>query len=281
MTDNDVLLKENKVNQPIVKADIHPTAIIGDHVIIGQNVSIGPYSVISDNVKIGDNCQIMSHVVISGNSLIGKNNQIFSFASIGSAPQDLKFSGENSSLKIGDNNIIREYVTINPGTKGGGMVTHIGSNCLFMIGSHIAHDCIIGDHVVIANNSAIAGHVEIGDHAIIGGLSGIRQFIRIGAHAMIGGMTGVENDVIPYGQAVGERAFLSGLNLVGLKRRGFSKENINNLRRAFKLLFNDSNVLNKRVEIVQDMFQDDDYVQNIVDFILEGQNNSVCQPKND
>ena len=173
--------------------------------------------------------------------------EIFPFSSIGTSPQDLKYKGEKSKLVIGSNNIIREYVTMNPGTRGGGLITRIGNNCLFMISCHVAHDCFIGNNVIMANNATLAGHVYIDDYAIIGGLSAIHQFVRIGKHAMVGGMSGVEHDVIPYGSVMGDRAFLSGLNIIGLKRRGFKRNEIHDLRTAFRLIFSIEGTITERL----------------------------------
>lgn len=217
--------------------NIHPTAIIHPNAQIANDVEVGAFSIIGEHVKIGEGTKIQSHVVIEGHTEIGKNNQIFSFASIGKIPQDLKFRGEESRLKIGDNNRIREYVTMNPGTEDDRMETVVGSNCLFMISTHVAHDCVIGNNVIMANNATLAGHVVVEDFAIIGGLSAVRQFVRIGKHVMIGGMSAVEQDVIPFSLVVGDRAKLAGLNLVGLERRGFDKSEIKALRSAYKNVF--------------------------------------------
>jgi UDP-N-acetylglucosamine acyltransferase len=260
--------------------EIHPTAIIADSVKLGKNISIGPYSVIDGNVSIGDDCKLLSHVTISGNTTIGKNCQIFPFASIGFAPQDLKYHGEPSKLTIGDNNVIREYVTINPGTEGGGMLTQIGNNCLFMVSSHIAHDCKIGNNVILANNATLAGHVEVGDFSIIGGLAAIHQFVRIGAHAVIGGMSGVEHDVIPYGSVMGERANLAGLNLVGLKRRGFDRDTIHALRNAYKMIFEEEEgTLSARAEKAKEVYSEVAAVIDILSFINDKSSRSLCVPK--
>lgn len=213
---------------------IHPTAIVSDKAQLGKNVEVGPYSVIGDNVKIGANSVIKSHVVIEGFTEIGEGNVIFPFAAIGQDPQDLKFAGEHSRIIIGDNNRIREHVTIHPGTKDGAMQTVIGNGCLIMVAVHVAHDCIIGNHVILANNVTLAGHVELGDHVVIGGLSALHQFVRVGHGAMIGGMSGVESDVIPYGTVMGERASLAGLNLIGMKRNNLPREEIHALRNFFK-----------------------------------------------
>lgn len=247
---------------------IHETAIINQGAVIGDNVAIGAYAVIGKEVTIGDNCIIKSHALVTGNTVIGKDNIIFSFAVVGEVPQDLKYHGEKSKLIIGDNNRIREHVTIHLGTETGRMLTSIGNNCLLMIGSHVAHDCVIGNNVILANNATLAGHVEVNDYAIVGGLSAIHQFVRIGKHAMIGGMSGVENDVIPYGTVMGERAFLAGLNLVGLKRRGFDRESIHALRNFFKKLFvenNDGSFTNKLEELSGTF--DQQVVKDVIDFI--------------
>lgn len=202
--------------------EIHPTAVIDSAAKIGKNVKIGPYCCIGANVEIGDGVELKAHVVIDGQTSIGADSKFFPFASIGLPPQDLKYSGEKSTLTIGERNIIREYVTMNPGTEGGGLETRVGDDNLFMVGAHVAHDCIVGNNVIMANNATLAGHVMVDDYAIIGGLAAVHQFCRIGRHAMIGGMSGVENDIIPYASVLGGRAWLSGLNLVGLKRRGVS-----------------------------------------------------------
>ena len=216
---------------------IHPTAIVDPGARIASGAHIGPYTVIGSDVEIGEGTWIGPHVVINGPTRIGRENRIYQFCSLGEMPQDMKYAGEPTRLEIGDRNVIREHVTMNPGTQGGGMVTRIGSNCLFMVGSHVAHDCQIADHVILANNATLAGHVEVGEGAILGGLSAVHQFVRIGRGAMIGGMSGVENDVIPYGLVMGERASLRGINVVGLKRHGVPREAIHALRDAYKRLF--------------------------------------------
>jgi UDP-N-acetylglucosamine acyltransferase len=259
---------------------IHPTAIISDSVKLGKDVTVGAYSVIDGNVSIDDGTKIHSHVAISGNTTIGKNCQIFPFASLGFAPQDLKYHGEPSSLVIGDNNTIREYVTMNPGTEGGGMKTVVGNNCLFMVSSHIAHDCKLGNNVILANNATLAGHVEIGDFSIIGGLSAVHQFVRIGAHAVIGGMSGVEHDVIPYGSVMGERANLAGLNLIGLKRRGFDRDTIHALRNAYKMIFEEEDgTLAARAEKAKIEYKEITSVMDIISFMDAKGSRSLCVPK--
>ena len=260
-------------------AKIHPTAIVEPGASIGADVAVGPYCCVGADVSLGDRVQLHSHVVVTGHTEIGDDTRVFPFASIGHPPQDLKYKGEPSTLVVGRNNVIREHVTMNPGTEGGGMVTRVGNGCLFMVGSHVAHDCKIGDHVIMANNATLGGHVEIGDFAILGGLSAVHQFVRIGRHAMIGGMSGVEQDVIPYGSVMGDRARLSGLNIVGLKRRGFSRENIHALRTAYRLLFAQEGAFAERLDDVVEMFEANETVMEIVSFMRAASSRGVCQPK--
>ena len=261
-------------------AEIHPTAIIEKGAEIGDNTSIGPYCHIGPEVKLANDVKLFSHVVIYGKTTIGENTKIFPFTSLGHQPQDLKYHGENSTLTIGKNNTIREHVTMNPGTEGGGMKTIIGDNCLFMVGSHVAHDCVIGNNVILANNATLAGHVTVGDFVIIGGLSAIHQFVRIGHHAMVGGMSGIENDVIPYGSAMGERASLAGLNIVGLKRRKFDREEIHELRAAYRMLFSSKGTLEERINDVNEHFGNSSTVKEVIEFMKSGGSRSLCQPKN-
>lgn len=258
---------------------IHPTAAVDPSARIGASVSVGAFSVIGPDVELADDVQVHSHVVVTGHTRVGKGTQIFPFASIGHRPQDLKFKGEVTRLEIGPNNMIREHVTMNPGTEGGGGVTRIGASSLFMVGVHVAHDCIIGDQVILANNVTIAGHCVIGDYAILGGLSAVHQFVRIGAHAFVGGMSGVENDLIPYGMALGNRAALSGLNIVGLKRHGFTREQIHDLRRAYRLLFSNEGTLMERLEDVDKMLGQDERVARIIGFIRQQSDRNLCVPR--
>ncbi len=259
----------------------HHTSIISEKAVLGSNVSIGPYCIINDNVKIGNNVNLKAHVYIDGNTTIGDNCTFFPYCSIGTSPQDLKYKGEESTLKIGNNNIFREYVTINPGTEGGGLKTVIKDNCLFMINAHVAHDCIIGNNVIMVNNASLAGHVILEDYAIMGALSGAHQFCRIGKHSMIGGLSGVDSDVIPYGTVIGNRAYLSGLNIIGLKRRGFSKDIIQDLRKAYGLLFSSQEgTFSDRVKEVSEEFLDNEPIQEIVQFLKSEKSRSICKPKN-
>ncbi len=233
---------------------------------------------IGPDVVLGDNVVLKAHVCVDGYTTIGAGTKIFPFASLGSDPQDLKYAGEKSKLIIGENNVIREHVTMNPGTKDGGMETRVGNNGLFMVAVHIAHDCMVGNNVIMANNATLGGHVYVGDHAIIGGLAAVHQFIRIGDHAIIGGMSGVEHDVIPYGRVKGERAFLAGLNLIGLERRGFTKDDIRNLQRAYNQLFGDEGTMEQRIDLVSQDFANDDTVMKIIQFAKDKTKFPLCQP---
>ncbi|NQV58194.1 MAG: acyl-ACP--UDP-N-acetylglucosamine O-acyltransferase [Alphaproteobacteria bacterium] len=262
-------------------AKIHPTAIIEDGATLGDGVQIGPYCIVSAEANLGDGVVLDSHVVIAGRTTIGPNNRIFPFAAIGTPPQDTKYAGEPSELILGANNIIREHVTMNPGTSGGGMITRVGNNCLLMVGAHLAHDCQVGDHVILVNNVILGGHVEVQDHAIVGGMSAVHQFVRIGRHAMIGGKSAIESDVIPYGSVLGNRAYLSGLNIIGLKRRGFSRDEIHGLRAAYRLLFAQEGTMQERLVDVAAMFADHEQVMEIVAFIQADSSRALCQPKLD
>jgi UDP-N-acetylglucosamine acyltransferase len=260
--------------------NIHPSSIIEPGAKIGVGVNIGPFCCIGSDVVLEDYVELISHVSISGITKIGEKTKIYPFASIGHPPQDLKYNGEPSTTTIGSCNTIREYVTIQPGTAGDAMQTLVGDHCLFMVGSHVAHDCIIGNHVIMANNATLAGHVKIGDYAIIGGLAAVKQFVRIGDHAMIGGMAGVEHDVIPFGVVVGERGWLNGLNLVGMKRRGFNRETIGKLQDVYMGLFmmGTEQPLSERFEELRVKYANDNDVSILLDF-LGGKSNSLCQPK--
>tara|TARA_B100000963_G_scaffold307075_1_gene281984 strand:- start:1198 stop:1980 length:783 start_codon:yes stop_codon:yes gene_type:complete len=256
---------------------IHKTAVVDEKAIISKNVSIGPYSIIGPHVQIGEGSEIQSHVNITGNTIIGNNTKIFPFASLGTSPQDLKYKGELTKLEIGNNNTIREYVTINTGTDGGGGITKVGNNNLIMIGAHIAHDCIISNNVVIANSAAIAGHAKISDDVIIGGNCGIQQFTRIGKMAMIGGMTAVSRDVIPYGLSFGNRNYLEGINLVGLRRKKISNKEILALLEAYKKIFK-TKFLHENLSELSDTLKKNTYVKDIIDFINHDKKRPICTP---
>jgi UDP-N-acetylglucosamine acyltransferase len=268
------------MSDPIAaETTIHPTAVIEDGAILGKGVKIGPFSMVGRGVTLGDGVELISHAVIAGRTTIGDRTRIFPFASIGHQPQDLKFQGEVSTLTIGADCQIREGVTMNPGTAGGGMTTTVGNGCAFLANSHVGHDCHVGNHVIFSNNVMLAGHCFVGDYAIIGGGAAVIQYARVGAHSFLGGMSGLENDLIPYGMALGNRATLSGLNIIGLKRRGFSSTDIHSLRRAYRLLFADEGALKERVDDVAVEFADHTIVQEIVAFIRVGGKRSLCTPR--
>ena len=256
---------------------IHKTAIIDSKAKISSNVKIGPYSIIGPYVEIDDDVEIQSHVNITGHTLIGRNNKIYPMASIGSDPQDLKYKGEKTTLMIGANNTIREHVTINTGTIQGGGITKVGNNNLFMIGAHIAHDCIIGNDIVMANNSAVAGHAEIEDFVIIGAKCGIQQFTRIGKMAMIGGMTGVSRDVIPYGLSTGNRNFLNGINIIGLRRDKVQNKEIIGLTEAYKEIFK-SKSLSENLSKLNGKYEDNSLVRDVLEFINKDKKRPICTP---
>ena len=256
---------------------IHKTAIIDSSAKISEYVTIGPYTVIGPNVVIGEGTVIQSNVNITGNTSIGKYNQIYPFASIGNDPQDLKFKGEKTLLEIGDNNKIREYVTINPGTEGGGGKTKVGNNCLFMVSSHIAHDCIVGDNVILANNVPLGGHAHVDNNAIIGGNSAVQQFTRVGKFAMVGGMCGVVRDVIPYGIAHGNRSILQGLNLIGLRRKNIPNKEILSLSEAYKIIFKNENLTENLSNLSNDL-RKNELVLEVVNFLEKDKKRPICTP---
>ena len=247
---------------------IHPTAIVSDKARIGDNVTIGPYCVVDEHVVLGDGCELISHVSISGHTTIGSNNRFFPFSSIGHEPQDLKFHGEPSELIMGDGNTIRESVTINPGTEGGGMLTRLGNNNLLMAYSHVAHDCLLENDIIMANNATLAGHVKVEDGAIIGGMSAIHQFLRIGRYSMIGGMSGVVKDIPPYClTAGGYRPALAGLNLIGLRRRGFSNGRIKVLKEIYRILLQGSGKIDERMAEAESIADSDEDALYLIEFV--------------
>src|SRR5262245_2468312 len=256
---------------------VHPTAIVETGAELAEDVEIGPFCTVGPEVKLARGVKLMSHVVVAGRTSIGAGTRLFPCASIGHMPQDLKYKGEPSSLTVGSDCLIREGVTMNPGTAGGSMQTVVGDRCAFLANSHVGHDCRVGNNVVFSNNVMLAGHCNIGDFAILGGGAAVIQFARVGAHAFLGGMSGLENDLIPYGMAVGNRAHLSGLNIIGLQRRGFSREDIHTLRRAYRLLFADEGTLQERLGDVEEEF-DHPIVKEIVAFIRAGGKRALCVP---
>jgi len=258
---------------------IHNSSVIDKNSKIGDRVKIGPFCYIGPEVELAKGVELVSNVHIEGNTKIGKETKIFPFASLGTQPQDLKYNNEKNSLVIGENNLIREYVTINPGTVGGGSKTLVGNNCLFMISSHIAHDCKIGNNVIIANNVPLGGHVTIEDSVVIGGNSAVQQFTRIGRMAMIGGMTGVLKDVIPFGLSIGNRNYLQGLNLIGLRRKKYENQKIIELDKAYKEIFGSKN-LHENLSKISEEFRNNELVREVIEFIEKDKKRPICSPNN-
>ena len=258
---------------------IHTSSVVDKKAKISNNVTIGPFCYVGPNVQLEENVQLISNVHIEGNTVIGKGTKIYPFASIGTNPQDLKFKNENNSLSIGENNTIREYVTINPGTEGGGTKTTVGNDCLFMISSHVAHDCKIGNNVIIANNVPLGGHVTIEDSVVIGGNSAVQQFTRIGRLAMIGGMTGVLKDVTPFALSIGNRNYLQGLNLIGLRRKKYDNKKIMGLDRAYKEIFSSKN-LHENLSKINGEYKDNELVSEVIRFIEKDKKRPICSPQN-
>ncbi len=258
---------------------IHPTAIVNNKSKVSSSAMIGPYCIIGPDVEIGTNTKLHSHISIIGNTKIGKSNEIFPHVSIGTDPQDLKYRGEKNSIIIGDNNKLREYVNINPGTSQGGTVTKLGDNNLLMVYCHVAHDCNLGNNIVLANNVQVGGHVTIEDNAIIGGSCAIHQFSRIGQLAMVGGMTGVLSDVIPYGLSLGNRNNLVGLNLIGLRRAKITNENIKLIQKFYDSVFIDQN-FRANIQNIDDELKKNKYVKKIIDFIETDKRRPISLPEN-
>lgn len=260
---------------------IHPSAVIEDGAILGDGIEIGPFCHIGSSVTLGDRVKFHSHVVVSGTTNIGAGTKIFPFASIGHEPQDLKYHGEDCELIVGENCVIREGVTMNPGTAGDKGITRIGNNCVFLANSHVAHDCVVGNNAIFSNAVMIAGHCVVGDNVIFGGGAGVHQFCRIGRNAFIGGMAGVENDVIPFGMALGNRAYLGGLNLVGMKRAGIERPSIHSARALFKnLFFGDKPIKEAALSAKADL-ESDEVCKAIIEFISDGGDRALCTPKKD
>lgn len=258
-----------------MSAKIHPTAIVDPGATIGENVEIGPYTIVEDNVQIGDGCHIGPHALIAWGTRLGSDVQVHNGAAVGTIPQDLKFGGEETTLEIGDRTIIREFATLNRGTSDH-WKTVIGSDCLLMAYSHTAHDCKIGDHVILVNAVNLAGHIEIGDWAIIGGVVPVHQFVRIGAHAMIGGGFRVPMDIVPYSLCGGYPLQVMGLNHVGLKRRGFSEEVVKTLHRVFRILFRSKFNTSQAVTRIKEEIEMTDEVKLVLDFIAQSER-GICK----
>ncbi len=263
-------------------AKIHPSAIIEPGAEIAENVEIGAYCCVGERVIIGRNTKLHSHVVVMEDTILGEEVTVYPFASLGQKPQDLKYNGERSRLEIGNNTVIREYVTANIGTSGGGMLTKIGNNCLIMAYCHIAHDCTIGNNVILVNGVNLAGHVTVGDNAIIGGMSAVKQFIRIGKHAMIGGCSGIDRDVIPYGVVRSDRVTtLKGLNIIGLRRRGFSNEEIKLMQSVYNEIFKTDDMSPLTTDELKELKQKyitDENTTEMIDFLLAHSKNPICTP---
>jgi UDP-N-acetylglucosamine acyltransferase len=261
-------------------AAIHSTAVVEKSACLAETASVGPYCIVAAGVRLSDGVQLHSHVTVDGNARIGAGTQIFPFATVGLPPQDRGYRGEPSRVEIGRNCTIREYATVHRGTEAGGLLTKIGDNCLLMVGAHVAHDCGVGNNVTLVNAATLGGHCKVGDFVTIGGLSAVHQYVRIGENAFVGGMSGVENDIIPFGLALGNRASLGGLNIVGLNRRGFSHEAIHTLRRAYRMLFAPEGTLKERLADVEEEFSGDENVRKVVEFIRSGGDRSICTPRN-
>jgi UDP-N-acetylglucosamine acyltransferase len=259
--------------------DIHPTALVDPKASLGSNLRIGPYCVIGPDVVIEDDCELLGHVVMAGHTTLGSGSRVFPFAALGHEPQHLKYANEPSTLTIGKRCLIREGATAHTGTAGGGMKTLIGDGCVLMAHAHVAHDCELGSNIILMNNVMLAGHCKVGDFAILSGAVAVHQFCRIGPHAFVSGLSGVAEDIIPYGMANGRHARLAGLNIVGLRRRGFSREAIHELRRAYRSLFADEGTLMERLEDVAEEFKGHPLVEEIVAFIRAGGERSICTPR--
>lgn len=261
-------------------SSIHPTALVEEGAVIADDVYIGPFTTVGPQVRLNRGVKLHSHCVVAGNTEIGEDTELFPFVSLGHPPQHLSEKDTDTRLIIGKNNVIREGVTMNPGTKPGGGITTVGDGGYFMANSHVAHDCTVGDCVVFANCATLAGHVHVDDHVIVGGLAAIHQHVRIGKHAIIGGMTGVEFDVIPYGSIMGNRAYLAGLNLIGLKRRGYTRSQIHDLRNAYRLLFAEEGTFQERLVDVAELFEANNEAMEIVNFVRADTNRGLTMPKN-
>ena len=261
-------------------SNIHATAQVDPSAKLGADVEIGPYCVIGPDVEIGDKAVLRPHVVVEGRTSIGSGCKIFPFVSLGLEPQDIKYKDDPSSVTIGPNTLIREHVTVHRGTTSGDMTTRVGANCFLMIGAHVAHDCQIGNNVTLVNGVTLGGHVSVGDGAIVGGLSAVHQNVRIGSYSFVGGMSGVAADLIPYGMALGNRANLNGLNIIGLKRKGCPREQIHELRQAYRMLFSSEGTLKERLDDVEQMFSKNVLAKQIIDFIKSDSDRSFCVPNN-
>ena len=262
-----------------MSTDIHASAIVDPKAQLADGVMVGPFCTVGPNVKLGAGTRLISHVVVDGHTEIGEDNTIYPFAMLGGPPQHTAYKGEATQLVIGDRNLIREHATMNTGTVGGGGVTRVGSDGLYMIESHVGHDCVVGDQVILTKQATLGGHCEIADFVIVGGLAAVHQRTRVGRHAMIGGLAAVVKDVIPYGSVWGNHAHLEGLNLLGLKRRGFSRETINTMRAAYRMLFADEGTFQERLDDTIENYSDCAEVMEIIDFIRADASRPLCLPE--
>ncbi|MDA9930123.1 acyl-ACP--UDP-N-acetylglucosamine O-acyltransferase [Alphaproteobacteria bacterium] len=256
---------------------IHPTAVIDPAASLGADVSIGPFCVIGGDAVIGDGAILHAHVVIEGHTSLGAGCEVFPFAVLGCSPQHTRYAGEPSTLEIGRKCVIREHVTMHPGTAIDSMRTVVGNHGLFLAATHVAHDCVVGDHVIFANNAALGGHAKIGDHVMLGGFATVQQWCRVGDHAMIGSQSAVDSDVIPFGIAVGNRARLTGINVIGLSRRGFDDATVLTLRRLYRDLFRGSNVYSQRLQTARQTYSDSAEAAEVFTFLDKAGRNGVCQ----
>ena len=262
-----------------MSAKVHPTAVVDGNAELGRDVEIGPGCVIGPNVKLGEGTKLIAHVFIESHTALGKNNTVFPFAALGGPPQDLSYKGEATKLEIGDNNVIRENDTIHRGTVRGRGITNIGNDCLIMGNCHVAHDCNVGNNVIMAQTATIGGHVKVGDYAFLGGLAGVHQYGRVGRYAFVGASALMTTDLIPYGSAIGNHAHLGGLNVVGLKRRGFTREQIHDLRAAYRMLFAEEGTFQERVEDCAQLYANNAEVMEIVDFVRADAARPLCMPR--
>ena len=256
---------------------IHPTAIVNEKATLGEDVFVGPFCMVGPDVTLGDRVHLHAHVVIEGRTSLGADSEVFPFAVLGYPPQHTRFAGEPSTLEIGHHCIIREHVTMHPGTAIDAMKTHVGNHGMFLVASHVAHDCVVGDHVIFANNASLGGHAKIGNHVMMGGFATVQQWCRVGDHAMVASQTAVDSDVIPFGIAVGNRACLSGINVIGLGRRGFSEDSITTLRNLYRALFRGNGVFSDRLAAVRAEFAHSEDAAAIFAFLDEAGRNGVCQ----
>lgn len=258
---------------------IHPTAVIDPSAILDATAKVGPYCFVGPKVTLEANVELVSHVVVESHTTIGADTKVYPFAVLGGAPQSIKYKDQPTRLVIGRRAIIREHATFHRGTEEGGGETRLGDDGLFMVGVHVAHDCQIGNNVIMANNATLGGHVIVGDHVYIGGLAAVHQFVRIGSQAMIGGLSGVEGDVIPFGSVMGDRARLAGLNIIGMKRRGLSRDAIHDLRNAYRMLFANEGTMAERLLDVKELFKNNAFIREIIDFMMTQSERSFCLPK--